>query len=263
MNNFTKLNWAVIALCLLTIASCKKKDDTQPNSDSVPSLNTIAAKEITDKSAKVGGTVSNTGGSAVTERGICWSTLPGPNINNDVIKSGAGDGSFEVTIEGLAKGTKYYIRAYAKNSAGVGYGNELEFTTSSLESIQVNGYTLYIHPSSSGNVTWGKDNETTGATSLDDGRANTNIISQLSGNYAAKICNDLVSEGFSDWYLPARNEMEAIKQNASSLSSVPSGQYWTSTEANDRTAHWITFLSGPPPTNIKTATAICRCVRRD
>ncbi len=260
-----KPNRVVIILSLLIIASCKKNEDNNSptSSEQVPTLNTLPVKEITIKSAKIGGTVSNIGSSAVSERGICWSTLPNPNINNSVMKSGTGEGSFEVTIEGLNKGTKYYVRAYAKNNAGVGYGNELEFTTTNLESVQVNGYTLYIHPSNSGNFAWGKNNETTGATNLNDGRANTDIISQLNGSYAAKICSDLVSEGFSDWYLPARNEMEAIKQNASNLSSVPSGQYWTSTEASAQTAFWTTFVSGPPPNNIKTATATCRCVRRD
>jgi hypothetical protein len=261
----SKLTMPVIILCILLVSSCKKEEDnsSQPATANVPTLSTLPITEISDKSVKVGVTISDNGGATITERGVCYSTLPNPNINNSIEKSGTGVGSFEVTIQGLDRGKKYYVRAYAKNNAGVGYGNELEFTTLNLESLQVNGYTLYIHPTNSGNIAWGKDNETTGAFNQNDGRANTDIISQLIGNYAAKVCDNLVSEGFSDWYLPAKTEMEAIKQNASNLSTVPSGAYWTSTEATAKTAFWVTFVSGPPPSNIKTATADCRCVRRD
>ncbi len=262
----SKFTLPIILLSLLLVSSCQKKEGntTQPPlSNQLPTLSTLPITEITDKSAKVAVTISSNGGTAITERGVCWSTLPSPNINNSIKKSGAGIGSFEVTIQGLDKSKKYYVRAYAKNDVGVAYGNELEFNTLSLESVQVNGYTLYIHPSNSANMAWGKNNETTGATHQSDGRANTNKISLLSGNYAAKICNNLVSEGFSDWYLPSKNEMEAIKQNIPSISILPSSAYWTSTEGTAKTAFWVTFVSGPPPTNIKIANVDCRCVRRD
>lgn len=263
ISTVSKFTLHIVLLSLLVVSACKNDDSTTQPSANVPTLSTLSITDITDKSAKVAANISSDGGSAITERGICYSTLPNPNINNSTEKFGIGVGSISITLLGLDKGTKYYVRAYAKNDAGVGYGNELDFTTSNLESVQVNGYTLYIHPSNSGTIAWGKNNETTGATNQNDGKANTDKISLLSGNYAAKVCNNLVSEGFNDWYLPAKTEMEAIKQNAGSLTTVSSSAYWTSTEATAQTAFWVTFVSGPPPNNIKTATADCRCVRRD
>ncbi len=43
-----------------------------------------------------------------------------------------GTGPFTKTMTGLSAGTKYYVRAYAHNSAGYGYGNEVDFTTLSV-----------------------------------------------------------------------------------------------------------------------------------
>jgi hypothetical protein len=98
-----------------------------------PSVTTYGAVDIMQTSAYLGGNVSDEGLSSVTERGILYSTTDStPEIGEaGVIKdtNGSGTGNFWETISGLTPGTLYYIRAYAINSSGTGYGNVLTFTT--------------------------------------------------------------------------------------------------------------------------------------
>jgi len=109
---------------LLTLSSCKKDDEASP-----PTLTTNEITEITATGANAGGTITDNGGAAVIMRGVCWSTSPNPTIASDKTEDGPGAGVFSSIITGLEPDTKYYIRAYATNSAGTAYGNQLELTT--------------------------------------------------------------------------------------------------------------------------------------
>jgi len=95
----------------------------------LPQVTTASVTSITDNSATSGGTVTSTGGTPVTARGVCWSTSQNPDINDDHTTNGSGLGSFVSAITGLSPNTTYYVRAYATNSAGTGYGNQVSFTT--------------------------------------------------------------------------------------------------------------------------------------
>ncbi len=95
----------------------------------VPTLTTTAASAITNAGASSGGTISSDGGSTVTARGVCWSTATGPVASGNHTTDGTGIGTFTSSITGLTIGTTYYVRAYATNSAGTAYGNEVSFTT--------------------------------------------------------------------------------------------------------------------------------------
>lgn len=101
---------------------------------SVPMLATVEATSIHLRSATVGGNVTDDGGSEVVERGICYSTSADPSISNKKIVCGSGLGEFTCDLTDLEKNTKYYVRAYAINSIGTSYGNEIKFTT--LDKIQ-------------------------------------------------------------------------------------------------------------------------------
>lgn len=81
-----------------------------------------------------GGTVTNDGGAAVTARGICWSTGANPDLGDNVATSGSGEGSFTLTITGLVRSTTYHLRAYATNSVGTSYGDDIPVTTSASSS---------------------------------------------------------------------------------------------------------------------------------
>lgn len=100
---------------------------------STPILTTTSVSSITQTSASSGGEVTNDGGNPVTGRGICWSTSPNPTISLSTKTSiGSGTGTFTSSISNLNANTQYYVRAYATNSKGTGYGNEISFTTSEV-----------------------------------------------------------------------------------------------------------------------------------
>lgn len=80
----------------------------------------------------LGGNVISTGGAEVTEKGVVWSTSPNPTVEQNKISGGGGLGEFEVWLSEPSVATRYYIRAYAINSAGVAYGEEVSFYVTSL-----------------------------------------------------------------------------------------------------------------------------------
>lgn len=94
-----------------------------------PTLTTIPATSITASSFSSGGNISNDGDAPITERGLCWSNNPNPTTANSKTMDGIGTGSFIRTVTGLSLGTTYYVRAYAINSRGTGYGNQITVST--------------------------------------------------------------------------------------------------------------------------------------
>jgi uncharacterized protein (TIGR02145 family) len=93
-------------------------------------ISTTAVSAILSNSALSGGNIGNDGGNAITQRGLCWSTTPNPTTANSISNNGSGLGSYSSNLTGLSPNTLYYVRAYAINSVGTFYGNEVSFTTS-------------------------------------------------------------------------------------------------------------------------------------
>ncbi len=100
-----------------------------PTQATVPVVSTTEVTEITTNTATSGGNITDVGGTTVTTRGICWSTNENPTINDNITEDGTGTGIFASSITNLKPNTTYFIRAYATNSAGTGYGSPLSFTT--------------------------------------------------------------------------------------------------------------------------------------
>ena len=92
-------------------------------------VTTSEVTEITSNSAICGGNVTTDNGSAVTAKGVCWSTNPNPTIEDNKTTDGSGVGSFTSQIPNLVPNTQYYVRAYATNEAGTSYGEQKSFTT--------------------------------------------------------------------------------------------------------------------------------------
>src|ERR1035437_2945754 len=119
-------------LFILLFTSCKKPK-TNP-----ATLTTTAASAITATTATSGGNITSNGGSTITARGVCWNASVSPTIANTNTNDGTGTGIFASSITGSTAGTIYYIRAYATNSAGTAYGNEILFTTlASIPSVTI------------------------------------------------------------------------------------------------------------------------------
>ena len=96
---------------------------------SVPTLTSASISSVTPNTAISGGDVTNDGGATIISRGVCWSTNQNPTISDAFTSDGSGLGTFISNITGLNGVTTYYVRAYATNSSGTGYGNEYSFTT--------------------------------------------------------------------------------------------------------------------------------------
>jgi len=96
----------------------------------VPSVETFEPYNITDSSAMVTGNIISQGEDSVIVSGIVWSTSPNPTVAlTTKTTGGIKSGYFTDTVLGLTEYTTYYVRAYATNSIGTGYGAEWEFTT--------------------------------------------------------------------------------------------------------------------------------------
>ncbi len=165
----------------------------------VPTLLTASVTSITLTSAVSGGIIATDGGGSVTARGICWNTVTGPTLANSTTSNGTGTGSFVSNLTGLTAGTTYYIRAYATNSAGTAYGNEVSFasglvviptiTTTAVSSITQTSATLGGNVLSSGGgtvtgrgVCWSTAiNPTISSSLTSDGTAEGSFVSSLTG----------------------------------------------------------------------------------
>ena len=117
-----KLSLFLVALTMI-LFSCKPEVEK-------PTVVTKSVGEVTKTSAKVVGQVAADGGADVTERGVCWSTDGTPTILDFSVKDTEGGlGSYEIAFTDLVPNTQYYVRAYATNEAGTGYGDEKTFVT--------------------------------------------------------------------------------------------------------------------------------------
>ena len=174
-----------------------------------PVVTTVDVTNITHKSAACVCKVISDGGTNVTERGICWSAAPNPTINDFKETNGSGLGSYNCEMTDLSNNTKYYVKAYAKNSSGVVYGEEKSFTTEKFPTFQYGGYTYYVAPDPGNSMTWSAANS---------------------------YCNNLSLEGMSGWRMPTRDELVQMYAERKSIGYFYC-KYWSST-SNGSNQHW-------------------------
>ena len=117
----------ITLVSFLVFISCSK-DDNNPQVV-LPTISTTASALITFTTAISGGNITNDGGAIILARGVCWSTTQNPTIANTKTVDGTGIGVFSANLTGLTEDKTYYVRAYATNSLGTVYGNEVSFST--------------------------------------------------------------------------------------------------------------------------------------
>jgi len=134
MNYWNGTAWVTVAPGLslpgneaLTLSLCNGVPTWGPCPAVLPTVTTTAVSDITALSSVSGGTIISSGGAEIVNRGVCWSTSNNPTIANNVTQDWGS--SFTSFISGLAPNTTYYVRAFATNSVGTAYGNQVSFTT--------------------------------------------------------------------------------------------------------------------------------------
>ena len=228
-----------------------------------PILTTTAVSNITANTASSGGNIISGGGAPVTARGVCWNTTGSPTTAESKTTDGSGTGIFTSNLTGLTPLTTYYVRAYATNSAGTAYGNEVSFKASitSIGATYAGGIVFYIDgtgqhglvaaPSNQSSSAWSNITSTligTTGTAIGSGESNTNAIIGQSGHTAsaAKLCYDLVvtSEGtpYSDWFLPSKDEIYLLYAQRVVVGGFANGGYWSSSEYANNLA-WFQYFT--------------------
>lgn len=97
--------------------------------ENLPSLITAEINQVTNIAANCRVEITSKGTYEIIRQGACWSTKPSPTISDNIMKDDSDLTTFSVTLTNLLPNTKYYVRAYATNALGTGYGNEIEFQT--------------------------------------------------------------------------------------------------------------------------------------
>lgn len=210
------------------------------------------------------------------QMGFCWNTTGAPTIDDNVLITPTfSDTSsakyFDIFLDELTPGTTYYMRAYAENADGVGYGNEVSFTTQSPANIKVGqwlqgGYIFYVDPTGEHGLIcapsdidytdWGCNSNVTTSSEVGSGLSNSLAIDKECPSSSASKC--LLYKGIEgEWYLPSIDEWKLIYENlvlGKFWSAKSSADYWTSTQANASSAFTMSFsnsLSAQPASQPK------------
>lgn len=102
--------------------------------NSAPSISTPTSASVTSTTAVLGGNITATGCSNITERGIYWSTTSGfANGTGTKVSETAGApysaGVFTINVSSLTPATVYYYKAFATSASGTVYTSQGTFTT--------------------------------------------------------------------------------------------------------------------------------------
>jgi len=138
MNHLIKISAISILLLYFTLCltSCKKKPP-------LPVVTTTSVTGITMTTAESGGNVTDDGGAEITSKGVCWNTTENPTTDNSKTSNSTGTGIFTSSLTQLTANTTYYVRAYATNSAGTGYGEQIVIKTYTGTVADIDGNTYY------------------------------------------------------------------------------------------------------------------------
>lgn len=232
---------------------------------------TAAATSISTTTATSGGNVTAEGTSAVTARGVCWSTSPSPTVDLETkTVNGSGIGTFTSNITGLSQATTYYVRSYATNTSGTSYGGEISFTTldeeaptaftANVGAITMNSVELLLNATdNSGSInytiSYGSTNLTTTGTS---GVQKSFIVTGLTDGTSytfSVIAKDATLNA-------AANNPFVVSATTTTLSTIDFetvGQDWTwETAGNGTTNAPLAFVDNPSPTTINSSAKVAK-----
>lgn len=178
-----------------------------------PQVTTVSVEFKSNTSAYFIGMITNVGDPEYTERGFIYAKIQNPTLDDasvtKVIVAKTSSAQFEKQVTNANWGNHlWYIRAYTISSAGVSYGEiktiqDPEYAEYlKLPTFDFAGYLYHVYPDM-GAMTW---------------------------DQAMSACNGLSYGGYDDWYLPNKEELNAMYQKKSSIGGFSNAEYWSSTE---------------------------------
>jgi hypothetical protein len=260
--------------------------------ENMPVVSTDSIVSISFTSFKIRGELISDGGLPIIEKGFCYSPVnTSPTIANSIKQS--FDAEFNVTATGLNDSTRYYVRPFARNIQGVGYGPVLEITTRNIfeigETGQAGGLIFYRFEDSNNEwkyfeaapfdastaLKWSPNAQSVNQTStaINLGLLNTsNIVSVhgQTGSYAALAAQSFIYGGYSDWYLPSRDELMQLRQNLflNGIGNISNNAYyWSSSQdqtfnTNAWVVNMISSANGNTISLIKSSELKVRFIRK-
>ncbi len=249
----------------------------------LPTVSTEPVTAIGFTGATSGGAIVDNGGCAITQKGVVWHWNPNPAVGNTGTTQGTGDAAFTSSITGLYSNRTHYLRAYATNSVGTGYGAQLTFVTAEpstpyLGQSYAGGIVFYVDgtglhglvaaPSDQGRFTWGcQGTSVPTGTAVGTGASNTAAIVGSCGeaSFAAKVADGLTLGGYTDWFMPSLDELVLMRTNLhlKELGGFEAwGRYWSSTQADATSALGTYYLVYPDMIGYsKSSTNLLRAAR--
>lgn len=219
----------------------------------LPEVETTSVTLMSETKAYFIGKILASGDPKYTERGFIYGTMQIPTIDDTsvtkVVASNTTSNQFEKEVINVnfARG-KYYVRAYAKSSAGVVYGKIITMQDPeyadylALPTFIYSGRTYHVYPDM-GALTW---------------------------DTAISACEALSYAGYDDWYLPSKDELNAMYINKAEIGGFKDKNfsfYWSSivrpVHASNDYAWCQDFYDGEQSYSVKKNNHRVRCVRRD
>jgi hypothetical protein len=186
----------------------------------LPSVITSSATTITHNSAIGGGNVTYSGTTAINTRGLCWSTSSGATTGDTHIDVTGTTGIFTASMTSLSANTLYYFRAFAANSSGVTYGNELTFTTDYAPVYAtVSATDVSCNGGSNGTITFDNQSGGTGVYQYS--------INNKANWYSTSGFTGLTAGSYNCWIRQSGNTGNTYNSNASLAVSEPDAMYFT------------------------------------
>jgi hypothetical protein len=207
----------------------------------MPKVITGVVSDINATIATLNGEITSVGDLAITERGFVIATFQNPAIENQGVTRGIVSGSgnvFSVILAGLTTGRTYYVRAYTINSKGIWYGEQVSFTPEFLNAVVLPTAGLVVQKVDIGFGTWSTINS---------------------------LCNNSILDGFTDWRLPTKVELDVLYNERAMVGGFISSFYWSST-AYLNAGYWVHFFGTdalPDGYGGETYKFYGRCVRQN
>lgn len=224
--------------------------------------------DILTTTALLRGTTVETANLTISSMGYCFNTSPNPTVLNQQISTSGGFGNFTIPVDNLTPNTVYYAKSfYYTNTGMLFYGDEINFKTTGYYGAS-GGYVFYDkgettngwrymelapvtlnYNSTEIGADWGCNSSLLSFTYPDLGKGLENtdhIIATCSAaNSAARLCANYSVNGLSDWFLPSKNELEAMYLSLRKPGFLNTSIYnyiWSSTEFDATNAYQVWYI---------------------